>query len=184
GNTLIRSTNAPRRAFARFTRAFGAAAMLAAVSAACAQGDDTADGNATGANSAASRELGERLATLEARKTRVEDVSAIERLQHAYGYYVDEGLWDEAADLFASDGTIEIGLDGVYAGRERVREYLYALGGGRRGLADGVLNEHLQIMPTITLAPDGLSAQGRWRAIMLGGELGETAFWGEGPYEN
>src|SRR5690606_38271020 len=129
--TLIRSTNAPRRAFARFTRAVSAAAMVAAVSAACAQGDDTpAEGNATGASSAASRALGERLARLEARKTRVEDVSAIERLQHAYGYYVDEGLWDEAAGLFAADATIEIGLDGVYAGRERVREYLYALGGG------------------------------------------------------
>ena len=66
----------------------------------------------------------------------------IERLQAAYGYYVDRGLWDEVANLFADDGTIEIGLDGVYVGKQRVREYLYALGGGRQGLVDGELNEH------------------------------------------
>ena len=93
-------------------------------------------------------------------------------------------MWDDVANLFADDGTIEIGLDGVYVGKARVREYLYALGGGRQGLVDGELNEHLQVMPVITLAPDGLTAKARWRAITLTGELGGDAFWGEGPYEN
>ena len=133
---------------------------------------------------AAVRALEARLTALVERKTRVEDVNAIERLQGAYGYYIDRGLWDEAAALFADDGTIEIGLDGVYVGKERVREYLYALGGGRQGLLDGELNEHLQVMPVITLAPDGRTAKARWRAIALTGELGGEAFWGEGPYEN
>jgi hypothetical protein len=128
--------------------------------------------------------LAARVAALEQRKERIEDVNAIERLQAAYGYYVDRGLWDEVANLFADDGTIEIGLDGVYVGKARVREYLYALGGGRQGLADGQLGEHLQVMPVITLAPDGLTAKARWRAITLTGELGGEAFWGEGPYEN
>jgi hypothetical protein len=128
--------------------------------------------------------LAARIAALEQRKERIEDVNAIERLQGAYGYYVDRALWDEVANLFADDGTIEIGLDGVYVGRERVREYLHALGGGRQGLADGELNEHLQVMPVITLSPDGLTAKARWRAITLTGELGGDAFWGEGPYEN
>ncbi len=128
--------------------------------------------------------LAARVAALERRKGLVEDVNAIERLQHAYGYYVDRGLWDEVANLFADDGTLEIGLDGVYVGKARVREYLYALGGGRQGLLDGELNEHLQVMPVITVAPDGRSAQARWRAITLTGELGRDAFWGEGPYEN
>jgi hypothetical protein len=128
--------------------------------------------------------LAARVAALEQRKTLVEDANAVERLQAAYGYYTDRGLWDEAADLFADDGTIEIALDGVYVGKARVREYLYALGGGRRGLADGELGEHLQVMPVITVAPDGLTAKARWRAIALLGELGGDAFWGEGPYEN
>jgi len=133
---------------------------------------------------AAIRALEGRIAALEQRKERIEDVNAIERLQAAYGYYVDRALWDEAANLFADDGTIEIALDGVYVGKPRVREYLHALGGGRQGLADGRLSEHLQVMPVITLAPDGLAAKARWRAIALTGELGGDAFWGEGPYEN
>lgn len=125
-----------------------------------------------------------RVAALERRKERIEDVNAIERLQHAYGYYADRGLWDEAANLFADDATIEIGLDGVYVGRERVRQYLRALSGGRPALTDGELGEHLQVMPVITLAPDAMTAKARWRAIVLEGELGGQAFWGEGPYEN
>jgi hypothetical protein len=125
-----------------------------------------------------------RVTALEQRKERIEDLGAIERLQHAYGYYVDRGLWDEVAHLFADDGTIEIGLDGVYVGKARVREYLQALGGGRQGRVDGELNEHLQVMPVITVGADGLTATARWRAIVLAGELGGDAFWGEGPYEN
>jgi hypothetical protein len=128
--------------------------------------------------------LSAQIDSLEQRKARLEDVSAIERLQHAYGYYVDRALWDEVAELFADDGTIENGLDGVYVGKARVREYLYALGGGRQGLADGKLSEHLQVMPVITLGPDGDTAKARWRAIALTGELGGAAFWSEGPYEN
>jgi len=125
-----------------------------------------------------------RIETIEQRKSLVEDANAIEELQHAYGYYFDRGLWDEVANLFVDDGTIEIGLDGVYVGKPRVREYLYALGGGRQGLPAGKLNEHLQVMPVITVARDGLSAKARWRAITLTGEHGGEAFWGEGPYEN
>jgi len=141
-------------------------------------------GGSSGNDGAQLAALQSRVTALEHSRTLVADVIAIERLQAAYGYYFDEGLWDEAANLFADDGTIEIGLDGVYAGRARVREYLYALGGGRSGLRDGRLNEHLQVMPVVTLAPDGSTAKARWRAIALEGDFGADAFWGEGPYEN
>jgi hypothetical protein len=124
------------------------------------------------------------LSKLEQRKSRIEDVKHIKRLQRAYGYYVDEALWDEVADLFATNGTIEIGLDGIYVGKERVREYLYALNGGKAGLSEGQLNEHFQLMPVVTVAPDGTTAKARWRALILVGRLGESAIWGEGPYEN
>jgi hypothetical protein len=128
--------------------------------------------------------LHEKLVSLEQRKLRLEDLNAIKRLQSAYGYYLDQGLWDQAADLFADDGSIEYALDGVYAGKRRVRQYLYALGGGKAGLAQGQLNEHMLLMPVITLAADGQSAQGTWRDIIMAGHLGKDAFWGEGPYEN
>src|SRR5262245_45832065 len=35
-----------------------------------------------------------RIAALEQRKERIEDVNAVERLQAAYGYYADRGLWE------------------------------------------------------------------------------------------
>jgi len=142
------------------------------------------EGGPSAEDAAQAAALETRIAALERRKERIEDVNAIERLQHAYGYYADRGLWDEAANLFADDGTIEIGLDGVYAGQERVRQYLRALSGGRPALTDGELGERLQVMPVITLAPDGLTAKARFRGILLEGELGGQAFWGEGPYEN
>ena len=78
--------------------------------------------------------LEQRLADLEARAQRIEDINAIKRLQRAYGYYLDEGRWDDAADLFADDASLEIGFDGVYRGRARIREYFRALGDGTQGL--------------------------------------------------
>jgi SnoaL-like domain len=129
-------------------------------------------------------ELSAKLLQLEQRKTRLADIHAIRKLQRAWGYYLDEGQWDDAADLFAADATIEIGFDGVYRGRDRVREYLHAMGGGRKGLAPGELNEHFQLMPVITMSGDGRTARGTWRDVMLQGKLGVDAHWGEGPSEN
>jgi hypothetical protein len=124
------------------------------------------------------------VAQLEARALRLQDINAIKRLQRAYGYYLDEGQWDEVADLFTDGATLEIGKDGVYRGRERIRAYFRAIGNGRAGLAPGQLNEHLQVMPVITLADSGRRANGTWRAVILAGQLGGEAWWSEGPYEN
>ena len=59
-----------------------------------------------------------------ARAERLSDEIEVTNLQHAYGYYVDRKMWDDVADLFASDGTMEIGLQGVYAGRTSIRRGL------------------------------------------------------------
>ena len=104
-------------------------------------------------------DLTPQLLALEQRRNRIQDVRDIKRLQRSYGYYLDQGQWDDAADLFATEGRIEFGLDGIYVGRERVRAYLYALGNGRRGLRPGELNEHFQLMPVVTVAADGQAAQ-------------------------
>ena len=133
---------------------------------------------------AVASDMAGRLAQLELRRTRLEDLNAIKRLQRAYGYYMDEGQWNDMADLFADDATIEIGFDGVYRGKPRIRQYLNAMGDGRNGLAKGQLNEHFQLMPVVTLGDDGVSARGTWRDVMLTGQLGRHAHWGEGPFEN
>ncbi|HUN75462.1 MAG TPA: nuclear transport factor 2 family protein [Steroidobacteraceae bacterium] len=124
-----------------------------------------------------------RLAFLEVQTARLHAASCVKRLQRALGYYLDRALWDEAAQLFSEDATLEMGLDGVYRGSERIRQYLYALGGGRSGVQPGRLHEWFQLQPVVSVAADARSAKGRWRAFILAGELGGQALWGEGPYE-
>jgi hypothetical protein len=109
-----------------------------------------------------------------------QDVFAINNLQDAYGYYVDKAKWDEVTDLFTDDGTLEIGLRGVYVGKEHVRAYLYRLG----ELKYGTLFNHSQLQPIVTVGPDGKTAKGRWRAYIQVGQLQTRAQWGEAIYEN
>ena len=126
----------------------------------------------------------ERVAALRDKAERIKDVNDIKRLQRSFGYYFDAGQWDDMAALFADNATLEYARDGVYVGKQRIRDYFYALGDGKAGLKQGQLNEHFQIMPVITLSADGTSAQARWRDLSLQGQYGKTALWGEGPYEN
>src|SRR5687768_13261728 len=62
-----------------------------------------------------------RIAALEAtvksyqsRLQRLEDIESINKLQRAYGYYIDEGQWTQVADLFADTSSVEIAARGVY----------------------------------------------------------------------
>jgi hypothetical protein len=123
-----------------------------------------------------------RLADLAHRATLLRDQLEIENLQRIYGYYVDRAMWDEAADLFADDGTIEIGLSGVYVGRARVREYLGSL--GPHGLTEGWLNDHMQLQILVDVAADGRTAKARAREIGMTGKHQEQGTWSEGIYEN
>jgi hypothetical protein len=162
------------------------AAMALGFAAGCGGGDGAETGAAVSGSRAApgSDALWARLAAIEHRRQLVWDSNAIKRLQRAYGYYLNHGRWDDVSALFAANATLEIGLDGVYAGQDRIRAYFDTLGQGRIGLAEGQLNEHLQLMPVVTVAPDGAAAKARWRDIILAGQLGEYAVWGEGPFEN
>jgi hypothetical protein len=117
---------------------------------------------------------------LAARTRAAEDHLAILNLQAAYGYYVDKGLWDKAADLFAEDATLELAGRGVYVGRERVRQYLHHL----PPYGYGVLYNHMQLQPVIHVDSAAGTAKGRWRSFMMVGALGAEARWGEATYEN
>lgn len=108
------------------------------------------------------------------------DYQDICNLQAAYGYYVDKGRWDDAAELFAEDGSLELAGRGVYLGRERVRQYLHHL----PPYGAGVLYNHMQLQPVIHIDSDAGTAKGRWRSFMMVGALGAEARWGEATYEN
>ncbi len=121
-----------------------------------------------------------RIEQLERRAQAAEDYRDLVNLQGAYGYYVDKGLWDKAAELFAKDGTLEIAGRGVYVGRERVRQYLHHL----PAYGYGVMYNHMQLQPVLHIDSEAGTAKGRWRTLMMVGALGKEARWGDATYEN
>ena len=133
---------------------------------------------------ASAQNLDSQIEQLTQRVERLEGTRAIKKLQRAFGFYIDRGLWGEAADLFTDDGTIEFGTDGVYVGKDRIREYLKRLHGGQEGLIYGQLNEWVTLQPAIAVARDGMSATARWRDHGMLGQYKQHAEWRDGIYEN
>jgi hypothetical protein len=123
-----------------------------------------------------------RAATLERDLAALEDVNAIKKLQRSYGFYTDKQFWTAAADLFAADGTIEVGGRGVYAGRDRVLEFLRTH--GPESPQPRRLFDHMQLQPIVHVAPDGQTAWGRWHVFAQEAVHGEYANWGLGVLEN
>jgi hypothetical protein len=138
------------------------------------------------ANSGRLAALEAKVAALAAETQRLEDANAVRKLQRAFGYYVDRGYWQEAADLFAENATLETGVDGVYVGKDRIHQLLVRQGGGHEGpgLPFGQFNHHMQLQPVVHVAADGRSAKGRWRELALLGQFQKYAAWGDGIYEN
>jgi len=143
---------------------------------------DSGDGAASAARQQEIAALTARLDALEAQAGLIKDSNDIKRLQRTYSYYHDAQLWDQMADLFADDATLEIGLDGVYKGKDRIRAYFHAL--GEQGIQRGELDEHFTLQGVVHVAPDGQTAKARWRDIVFTGEYQTSAALGEGPMEN
>ena len=139
---------------------------------------DTVRRNAT----AAKASLSDRVNQLARRVTRLKDQAEVTNLQDTYGYAVDRKQWDQAAGLFASDGTMELGLQGVYAGKASIRHALDQFG---QGLANGELNDHVCLQTLVSVAPDGRTANARGvELIMLSGPGGVNGELREGTFEN
>ena len=126
--------------------------------------------------------LAARAGTLEREVGLLEDQDAVKKLQRIYGFYTDKQLWSQAADLFAADGTIEIGGRGVYVGRERVLVYLRT--NGPELPQPGRLFDQMQLQPVIHVASDGRTAKGRWHMFAQEAQYNEYARWGLGVFEN
>ena len=124
--------------------------------------------------------LAERLAQVEKRAQAAEDHLAIANLQRSYGYYVDKSRWEDVADLFAAEAVLEINGRGRFIGHERIREYMRHFGPPQ----DGLLMNHMQLQPVIHVDEDGRRGQARVRALMMVGQYGDHAMWGEAIYEN
>jgi hypothetical protein len=162
-----------------FLAALGAALLLPAVAGAY---DPVVTSNTLITDERRLALLEGKIASLQKQLDLVEDSRAVERLQQAWGHYVSEGLAHEAALLFAEDpgASVEFGQQGVYLGRQRIEAFL------TRAIAvkDGDLRETPVMQGVVHVAPDGRTAKGRWRSLVMGGTHGADGIWMEGPYEN
>lgn len=123
------------------------------------------------------------IADLSRRVERLGDHRACEKLQRAYGYYVDKAMWQDVADLFGPESTLEIGGRGVFLGKARVLEYM-GVGLGPSGPQPGQIINHQQFQGIVTVDPEGMFAHGRWRAFVIGGSPWAPVNWGDCLYEN
>jgi hypothetical protein len=116
--------------------------------------------------------------------TRLEDEDAIENLQRAYGFYFDKAQWKDAADLFADNGTLELGGAGVFVGKKRIQDSITLT--SPEGFVRGKMYNSLQLQPIVDIANDGKTAKGRWRFVAEIGTANQadSAQWGGGTYEN
>ncbi len=114
----------------------------------------------------------------------LKDHAQVEKIQRAYGYYVDKAQWPDISHLFADNGTYEIGGRGIFIGPKRVLEYLVT-GLGPIGMStrEGQVINHQQFQGIVDIAPDGKTGAGRWTAFVMGGPP-HGAGWGDVTYEN
>jgi hypothetical protein len=127
----------------------------------------------------------------------LEDTHAVKCLHYKYGYYIDKCLYDEAVDLFSDTGEVHF-LNGVYKGKAGARR-LYCdwfrsyFTKGFNGPIRGFLLDHLLLQDVVDVAPDGMSAKGRFRCVLQGGcheSMTDAVpnfpkqFWEAGIYEN
>ena len=119
-----------------------------------------------------------RTAALDAEAELLLAAGAAQNLQAAYGFYTDRKMWDDVADLFAPDATLESGGRSL-RGRAAIRRSL-----GTAGLAEGELNDRPQLIPVVTVAADGLSARVRGIEIGQTGHHGGDSFWSMAIHDN
>jgi len=127
----------------------------------------------------------------------LEDMQAVRSLHFKYGYYMDKGFYDEVVDLFSDRCEVHF-MSGIYRGKAGARR-LYCgrfrplFTGGHNGPVDGLLLDHMQLQDIVDVAPDGMTAKGRFRCFLLGGfhvsrDVPHAAlprqWWEAGVYEN
>ena len=107
------------------------------------------------------------------------DIEAIKQLKARYCKYADSlKNADEFADLFTEHAILDEGEDGIFTGRENIRQMYLLLSPFFK------LNQHLVFSPIIDISGD--TATGEWRLLQLcttGHPEGDRAFWACGYYK-
>lgn len=129
-------------------------------------------------------EMEAKIKELEEQLRKVQDIQEIERLQRAYGYYLEHWMAKEIVDLFADGPDVALEWpEGKYLGKEGVKRYFE---GNERNDPE-FLHQLIQLSPIITVDPDGKTAMGRWYcwgAITFPRGGGVNGTFQSGLYEN
>jgi hypothetical protein len=135
-----------------------------------------------------SKELEKKIVNLEKEVRTLKDIEEINTLQRAYGYYMDNLAYDDAADLFAEDGHAEFGFT-VLEGQDKIRASFRNM---TKKPFEGTkkLFLHMQLQGVVHVDDVGQTAKGRWQMLCLSvdylgkppGEL--TPIISHGVYEN
>ncbi len=128
-------------------------------------------------------ELESRLVDAERLLAQAEAYDGAENVSNAYGYYIDEFVWDDTAELFSTTGAKELSYIGLYTGRERIRKSLFTRYGnaGRRGPSMAI---HQKTQPLVSVSADGQSAQIRSRLFQINSQCAGRGLLHRGIYEN
>ncbi len=138
---------------------------------------DSASANGTPSSIAS---LASRISQLAPRAARENDQAEVTNLLNTYGYAFERKLWDQVTDLFVEDGTLELGMRGVYAGKPSIRHALDQF--GPLGLAEDEFNDHIYLQTLVTVAEDGRTARARGVELIMSSAPGVGL--SEGVFEN
>ena len=86
-------------------------------------------------------------------------------------------MWDDVVDLFARDGIVEIGGQGVWREPAGVRRWLESM--GPAGLGHGQLNDRVQFDVNVSIAAGGNEAWARGIELGMLGEADQEKGWWE-----
>ncbi len=124
---------------------------------------------------ASNEEFAREIEALKARIQQQEDIEAVRRVAFSYGYYMDNALMDQIIALLADEPEYcEISGYGLYRGLSGCTKiWRDILGPGLQNedgrLKFGRLIKHYLVKDIITIAPDGMSAEGRFDYIGYSG---------------
>jgi hypothetical protein len=88
----------------------------------------------------------------------LKDIEEINKLQNAYGYYLEHWMAQEVIDLFADGPEVSLTLNpGTFKGKAGVKRYFE-----NTKPTSEFMHQMMQLSGIVDVAPDGKTAKGRW----------------------
>jgi hypothetical protein len=131
-------------------------------------------------------ELEKKVKYLEQKVQTLDDIEAIKRLQKAYGFYLERGMYQEIVDCFSDSPDVILNwLEGQYHGKEGVKTYFTFL--CKEFAPPHLLHQLMQLAGVVDVNEDGVTARGRWYGfggLLFPKSLGSQRMLASGIYEN